>query len=151
MFDKYETDIANTSYDKLSAEDFDIIKKLALIAIDERNGASFLDIGAEKLQKLITNLVLYFINDIELKDTTEIKLKKRITNNMPYIEVTNKKTGYETIYDVNEMFTLLKAEMGDKNTYKNKIDKSLLKQLKVNTDFTVEQIPTNPVPPTPTP
>jgi hypothetical protein len=96
--------------------------------------------GIHQIQKLINKVVLYFINEIELTDNTDFILKKRITNKMPYLDVIRRKDGYETTYDVNEMFALIKSEM-KQNEYPAKLKESILKKLTVDSKFGLELVP----------
>jgi hypothetical protein len=83
--------------------------------------------------------MFFFVNEHELSDTTDFTFKKRVTNNMPYLDVIHKRSGYETTYDVNEMLHLLKLEM-DEPKYKDALKNSILKKLKLETKFNVQPI-----------
>jgi hypothetical protein len=141
----YTTTIVSKSIQDLTDEDLAIIQKLAIQIIDETSGMSIVTKGIQKLQKLINTVVLYFINDIELTDSSDFILKKRITNNMPYLDVIRKRDGYETTYDVNEMFALIKSEM-NKAEYGENLKKSFLKKLTVNSKMGLESVPPPPAP-----
>lgn len=136
----YTTTIASKPIPDLTDEDLAIIQRLVIQIIDESSGMSIFTKGIQKMQKLINNVVLYFINDIELTDNTEFILKKRITNQMPYVDVIRKRDGYETTYDVNEMFALIKSEM-NKTEYPKKLKESFLKKLTVNSKMGLEVVP----------
>ena len=136
----FKDKIAGTLAEKLTQSDLDILQKLAIRIIDENSDMSFLDKGLKYLQDLISASVLYFINDIELNDSTEFLFKKRITNNMPYVTVKRVKDGSEAVYDVNEMFALIKEEFKDGNAYNDKVKKSLLKKLTIDSNFGLETI-----------
>ena len=139
----YTTTIASKPIPDLTDEDLAIIQKLVIQIIDESSGMSIFTKGIQKLQKLINKVVIYFINDIELTDNTEFILKKRITNQMPYVDVIRKRDGYETTYDVNEMFALIKSEM-NKTEYPKKLKESFLKKLTVNSKMGLEVVPPPP-------
>jgi hypothetical protein len=141
----YKTTIVSKKIPELTDEDFAIIQKLAVQIIDETSGMSIVTKGIQKLQKLINKVVLYFINDIELTDNTEFIFKKRITNSMPYLDVIRRKDGYETTYDVNEMFALIKSEM-NKVEYGENLKKSFLKKLTINSKMGLEAVPPPPAP-----
>jgi len=128
---------------QLTADDLAIIQKLVIQIIDETNGMSIFTKGIHQIQKLINKVVLYFINEIELTDNTDFILKKRITNKMPYLDVIRRKDGYETTYDVNEMFALIKSEM-KQNEYPAKLKESILKKLTVDSKFGLQPVPPPP-------
>lgn len=135
----FEKNISNKLVKELTEEDLAIIKKLAIQIIDDTNNMSFITKGISQIQKLINKFVLYFINDIEMTDNTEFILKKRITNNMPYLDVVRKKDGYETTYDVNEMFALIKSELNS-TEYSNNLKTSLLKKLTIDSKLGLEPL-----------
>ena len=146
----YITTYLNTIVGKpipdLTDEDLAIIQKLAITIIDESSGLSIISKGIKTFRNIISNVVLYFINDVELVDNTDFIFKKRITNKMPYLDVIRKKDGYETTYDVNEMFALLKSEMKAAE-YGENLKKSFLKKLKFNSKMGLQDI--TPVAPAP--
>lgn len=146
--DKYTTTIAAKDISTLRPEDLVVIQRLAINIIDETSGMSIITKSIQKMQKLINGIVLYFINEIEMTDTTDFILKKRMTNNMPYLDVIRKRDGYETTYDVNEMFALIKSEMNQAE-YPNNLKKSLLKKLTIDSKFGLQTVP--PPPPTASP
>uniref|UniRef100_A0A6C0HHZ5 Uncharacterized protein n=1 Tax=viral metagenome TaxID=1070528 RepID=A0A6C0HHZ5_9ZZZZ len=119
----------------LTDEQLAIMQNLAMQFVDENYGVSYVDLGLKYFQKFMIAIVLYFMNDIEIEDNTEFILKKRITNNMPYLDVIHTRSGHETTYDVNEMFALIKSEVVDENKYKDDLKKSILKKLRFNTKF----------------
>ncbi len=147
---KYDA-ISKKDIKNLTKSDLKTIETLALQIINENTGTRFFERWFTiPAYKLFNQIALYFINEIELNDNTEFIFKKRITNNMPYLDVIRKKDGYETTYDVNEMFALLKSEM-NKTDYKNKMKESILKKLTIDTNFGLEPVPPPPVvSPTPT-
>jgi hypothetical protein len=137
---KYFEDIILDKVAKdLTQSDLNILQKLAIRIIDE-NDLSFVGKGLKYLQDFISACVLYFINDIELNDSTEFLFKKRITNNMPYVTVKRVKDGSETVYDVNEMFALIKEEIKDGSAYESKVKDSLLKKLTIDSNFGLETV-----------
>lgn len=141
---KYD-DISNKEIENLTKSDLKIIENLALQIIDENTGISRVSRWfIRPAQKLFNQIALYFINEIELNDNTEFIFKKRITNNMPYLDVIRKKDGYETTYDVNEMFALLKSELSKPEDYKKKMKESILKKLTIDTNFGLELVPPPP-------
>jgi hypothetical protein len=123
----------------LTQSDLDVLQKLAIRIIDG-NDLSFVGKGLKYLQDFISACVLYFINDIELNDSTEFLFKKRITNNMPYVTVKRVKDGSEAVYDVNEMFALIKEEIKDGSAYESKVKDSLLKKLTIDSNFGLETV-----------
>jgi hypothetical protein len=149
--DKYTTTIAAKDISALRPEDLVVIQRLAINIIDETSGMSIISKSIQKMQKLINGIVLYFINEIEMTDSTDFILKKRITNNMPYLDVIRKRDGYETTYDVNEMLALIKSEM-NKDEYPSNVKKSLLKKLTIDSKFGLQTVPPpTPVTPAPSP
>jgi hypothetical protein len=129
----------------LTQSDLNVLQKLAIRIIAENSDMSFVDKGFKYLQDFISTCVLYFINDIELNDSTEFMFRTRITNKMPYVTVKRMKDGSEAVYDVNEMFALIKEELKDGNGYSNKVKDNLLKKLTIDSNFGVETIAGVPV------
>jgi len=135
--DEYQTAIKDKPHADLSMEDLATIQELVLIIIDDTYGMGYMDIIAKNVQDIMQKIIMTFINENELSDTTEFTFKKRVTNNMPYLDVIHKRTGYETTYDVNEMLHLLKLEM-DEPAYKDALKNSILKKLKLESKFNVQ-------------
>jgi len=131
----FSTTIAGKNSQDLTDKELSIMQNLAIQFVDENFGVSYVDLGLKYLQQFMTAIVLYFMNDIEIEDNTEFILKKRITNNMPYLDVIHTRSGNETTYDVNEMFALIKSELVDETKYKDDLKKSILKKLRFNTKF----------------
>jgi hypothetical protein len=123
----------------LTQPDLDILQKLAIRIIDE-NDLSFVGKGLKYLQDFISACVLYFINDIELNDSTEFLFRTRITNKMPYVTVKRMKDGSEAVYDVNEMFALIKEELKDGTAYESKVKENLLKKITIDSNFGLETV-----------
>jgi hypothetical protein len=143
--DTYTNTVANKNIEDLTDKDLGLIQRIAIQIIDDNYSLNWFKIKwgnklLAQMQKIINKVVLYFINDIELNNTTEIILQKRITNNTPYLKVINNRDKYETTYDVNEMFALIKSEM-NKNEYPVNLKKSFLKKLTLNSKFGLEPIP----------
>lgn len=135
--DEYKTAIKDKPHDELSEEDLSTIQELFLIITDDTYKMTYYDIFMKNVQDIAQKIIMFFVNESELSDTTEFTFKKRVTNNMPYLDVIHKRTGYETTYDVNEMLHLLKLEM-DEPAYKDALKNSILKKLKLETKFTVK-------------
>lgn len=135
----YLNTIVSKDVSDLTDEELAIIQKLAITIIDEYSGMNILQMGGLKLYKLLNQVILYFLNDVEVVDNIELTFRKRTTNNMPYLSFIHTKNGYETKYDVNEMFALIKSEM-DTNTYGKNLKKSFLKKLKFNSKMGLEDI-----------
>jgi hypothetical protein len=93
------------------------------------------------VEALLSNIYLWFTNNIEINDTTKVHFRRRITNNTPYIMVNHERKGYEPVYDIDEMFALVKKELDGETKYKEMIDQHTLKKMKINTDFTLEPVP----------
>ena len=136
---EYQTAIKDKPHDELSEEDLSTIQELVLIIIDDTYGMGYVSIIAKHVQDIMQKIIMTFINENELSDTTDFTFKKRVTNDMPYLDVIHKRTGYETTYDVNEMLHLLKLEM-DESAYKEELKNSILKKLKLETKFNVKPI-----------
>lgn len=143
--DEYTATIADKDIPNLLPDDLAVIQRLAINIIDETSSMSIITKSIQKMQKLINGIVLYFMNEIEMTDSTDFILKKRITNNMPYLDVIRKRDGYETTYDVNEMLALIKTEM-NQSEYPDNLRKSLLKKLTIDSKFGLQTVP--PPPPT---
>jgi len=141
--DTYKTTLSGKELNQLTEDDLEIIQRLAINFISDNT--TNLDFIVKPVYKLIKKVVLYFMNDIELTDNTDFILKKRITNNMPYLQVIRKKDGSETTYNVNEMFELIKSEMNE-SEYPTKLKESILKKLTVDSKFGLEPVPPPSVP-----
>jgi len=135
----FKDKIAGTLAEKLTQPDLDILQKLAIRIIDQ-NDLSFVGKGLKYLQDFISACVLYFINDIELNDSTEFLFRTRITNKMPYVTVKRMKDGSEAVYDVNEMFALIKEELKDGTAYESKVKENLLKKITIDSNFGLETV-----------
>jgi len=92
---------------------------------------------AEGLQSLLNSIYLYFVNDIEIKDNMKFLFKKRLTSeNHPYVNIIHNRTGYESVYDVNEMLALIKSEsINEKPT--EAYTEGIINQLDINNHFTI--------------
>ena len=135
--DEYQTVIKDKPYMDLLTEDLANIQDLFLIITDDTYNMTYSDIFIKNIQDIIQKIIMFFVNESELSDTTDFTFKKRVTNNMTYLDVIHKRTGYETTYDVNEMLHLLKLEM-DEPAYKDAFKNSILKKLKLETKFNVQ-------------
>lgn len=135
--DEYKTVIKDKPHADLLTKDLATIQELFLIITDDTYNMTYSDIFIKNVQDIIQKIIMVFLDESELSDTTDFTFKKRITNNMPYLDVIHKRTGYETTYDVNEMLHLLKLEM-DESSYKDAFKNSILKKLKLETKFNVQ-------------
>lgn len=92
---------------------------------------------AEGLQSLLNSIYLYFVNDIEIKDNMKFLFKKRLTSeNHPYVNIIHNRSGYESVYDVNEMLALIKSEsINEKPT--EAYTEGIINQLDINNHFTI--------------
>lgn len=136
----FEDKIEGTLTKDLTQSDLDVLQKLTIRIIDENGDMSFVGKGLKYLQDFISACVLYFINDIELNDSTEFLFRTRITNKMPYVTVKRVRDGSEAVYDVNEMFALIKEELKDGDGYSTKVKENLLKKLTIDSNFGLETV-----------
>jgi hypothetical protein len=135
LFKKYINEIENKlgaekTKEIISIAEFDIMKKLVQAIMEDTSPA--LSGLVELIQNMLKKIHLYLINDIEIKDNMKILFKKRMTNNTPYIHIIHKRSGYESIYDANEMLALIRTEL---TTPKH--DDNILKTLDINNKFTI--------------
>jgi len=135
LFEKYIDQIekkigAEETIETISINEFDVMKKLVQAIIEDTSPA--LSGIIELIQNMLKKIHLYLINDIEIKDNMKILFKKRMTNNTPYIHIIHKRSGYESIYDANEMLALIRTELTSP-----KHDTSILKTLNINNKFTI--------------
>jgi hypothetical protein len=138
LFDDYKTNLSPKKPDVFTKSDCE--KLLNILSIIMQNKITFMKLiysSVELLQKFLASIYLYFANDIPMKDSTDFILRKRITNNTPYIDVVHNRKGYEPVYDINEMFTLFRKELEGKDNYDAKMDENYLKKLNVTTEFKV--------------
>lgn len=139
----YTKNISTKANEELNDDDLALIQELVMHIMDDSYGISILTKSIAQLQKAINAVVLYFINDIEVNENVDFILKKRITNNTPYLDVIRKKDGHETTYDVNEMFSLLRSELNSADYDKN-LKKSFLKRLTIDSTFGLEEVKLKP-------
>jgi hypothetical protein len=137
LFDEYEKTI---QHKKENFSEYDYTTLSSLLGIIVQTKMSFYD-GIALLQKLLTSIYLHFVNDVEINDTTEVKLRKRITNNTPYVDVSHKRSGYEPVYDINELFALVRKEVEGSEQYNKAIKDSTLKKININTNLGLETGP----------
>lgn len=135
LFKKYIDQIENKlgaekTKPTISISEFEVMKKLVQAIMEDTSPA--LSGLVELIQNMLKKIHLYLINDIEIKDNMKILFKKRMTNNTPYIHIIHKRTGYESIYDANEMLALIRTELTAP-----KHDDNILKTLDINNKFTV--------------
>jgi hypothetical protein len=135
LFKKYIDEIENKlgaekTKETISIAEFDIMKKLVQAIMEDTSPA--LSGLVELIQNMLKKIHIYLINDIEIKDNMKILFKKRMTNNTPYIHIIHKRSGYESIYDANEMLALIRTEL---TTPKH--DDNILKTVDINNRFTV--------------
>ena len=130
LFSKYMEKIADKPDTELiNIADFEIMKKLVKAIMEDTSPALWGVV--EIVQNMLKKIHLYLINDIEIKDNMRILFKKRMTNNTPYIHIIHKRSGYESIYDANEMLALIQSEV-----ISPKHNTNILKTLDINNHFT---------------
>uniref|UniRef100_A0A6C0KK71 Uncharacterized protein n=1 Tax=viral metagenome TaxID=1070528 RepID=A0A6C0KK71_9ZZZZ len=140
-FSTYETNIKSKQPDELTYGDLAEMKNLvfAIIKDDVDQRGLYFDKNSANFQNLLNNILMYFVNDIPVEDTIILNYRKRIVNNKPYIEVTHTKTGEETVFDVNEIFAMLKNEM--RTTKKTEPKSTILKTTTIKNNRKVETVP----------
>ena len=121
---------ADKTKETISISDFEVMKKLVHAIMEDTSPA--LSGLVELIQNMLKKIHIYLINDIEIKDNMKILFKKRMTNNTPYIHIIHKRSGYESIYDANEMLALIRTELTAP-----KHDDNILKTLDINNRFTI--------------
>lgn len=117
------------------------MKNLVFVIIkdDVDQSGLYFDKNVASFQNLLNNILMYFVNDIQVDDVVTLNYRKRIINNKPYIEVIHKKKGEETIYDVNELLATLKNELRTKN--KTELKSNIIATKRIRNTRTVEKVP----------
>ena len=119
-------------------ESFITLQELAYIIIRDTMPTNVNNIGwVKKLEQLLQSMKTSFANDVEYDDDVKILYRKRMTNNKPYLEVIHSKNGNETVYDVDELFALLRSEINPSK----KVDRenTVLKKTNISNHFGVEK------------
>ena len=124
---------------KITNDDLDYLRNLVFFIIKDDADTTGLiyDKNAAGFQNVINNIIMYFINDIEVEDNVVLNFRKRISNGKPYLAVVHHKTGLETSYDVNEIFALIKNELTTGSIHKIP---EIIKSTKLKNKRTVENI-----------
>jgi hypothetical protein len=123
---------------KETDESFIKLQELVYIIIQDTMSTNVNNVGWVKtLEQLLKGMKTSFANDIEYDDDVKIIYRKRMTNNKPYLEVIHSKNGNETVYDVDELFALLRSEINPSK----KVDreKTVLKKMNISNHFGVEK------------
>lgn len=138
-FSAYETDIKKKQ--NLTYEDLAEMKNLVFVIIkdDVDQSGLYFDKNVASFQNLLNNILMYFVNDIQVDDVVTLNYRKRIINNKPYLEVTHKKKGEETIYDVNELLATLKNELRTKN--KTDLKSNIIATKRIRNTRIFEKVP----------
>jgi len=108
---KYKNTIKSKS--DVTSDEVQIMRDIVYFILEDEVDTASLEYSkpAAGFQNLINNILMYMVNDVEVEDTFFMKLRKRISNGIPYLDVVHTQTGLETSYDVNELFAVLKNHM----------------------------------------
>ena len=140
MKDKFERfNDVQSKIPKITNDDLDYLRNLVFFIIkdDADTMGLIYDKNAAGFQNVINNMIMYFINDIEVEDNVVLNFRKRISNGKPYLDIVHHKTGLETSYDVNEIFALIKNELTTGSIHKIP---EMIKSTKLKNKRTVENI-----------
>lgn len=109
----YSTDIKDKSIDDISTDDAQTMRDIVYVILEDEVDTTSLEYSKTTagFQNLINNILKTMVNDVATEDTFSMKLRKRISNGIPYLDVVHTKTGLETSYDVNELFAILKNQL----------------------------------------
>lgn len=141
MKDKFErfTNDVQSKIPTITNDELDYLRNVVFFIIkDDADSTGLIyDKNAAGFQNVINNIIMYFINDIEVEDNVALNFRKRISNGKPYLDVLHSKTGLETSYDVNELFALIKNELTTGSIHKIP---EIIKSTKLKNKRTVENI-----------
>ena len=141
-FERFKNEVQTKVQSKVPSitnDELDYMRNVVFFIIKDDADTTGLiyDKNAAGFQNVINNIIMYFINDIEVEDNVALNFRKRISNGKPYLDVRHSKTGLETSYDVNELFALIKNELTTGSIHKIP---EIIKSTKLKNKRTVENI-----------
>jgi hypothetical protein len=137
-FERFKNEV-QSKVPSITNDELDYMRNVVFFIIKDDADTTGLiyDKNAAGFQNVINNIIMYFINDIEVEDNVVLNFRKRISNGKPYLDVLHSKTGLETSYDVNEIFALIKNELTTGSIHKIP---EIIKSTKLKNKRTVENI-----------